>query len=163
MRLNPWLIKIVLFITALAMTGVPAMAQAGAQQPQSTVDPTAGPKTPPAAPEQTPEAQPEQQPATPQSDSLPAAPSATQQQATQQQQAPQNPDGTAAAERGRTVGGPASKPAGMAIAPAKQKSSRGLLIKLGALAAAGVAVGTVYALTRATPATPPNSGAATNH
>ncbi len=159
MRPNPWLIKIVLFITVLAMTGIPAMAQAAAgQQPQSTVDPAAGPKTPPAASEETPEAQPEQaQP--PQADSLPQAPSATPQ--AQQTPAAQQPDGTAAAERGRTVGGPASKPAGMAIAPAKQKSSRGLLIKLGALMAAGAAIGTVYALTRGTPATPPNAAAAT--
>jgi hypothetical protein len=65
-----------------------------------------------------------------------------------------NPLGTAAAEKGRTAGGGASRPAGVAIAPAKQKRSRGLLIKLGALAAAGAAVGTVYALSRGTGSTP---------
>jgi cytoskeletal protein RodZ len=157
MKPNPWLIKIVLFVTVVVMSGLPAMAQAtaGQQPPQNTtVDPTTGPKTPPAAaPEETPE-NPQTTPAEP----LPNAPSAESQSTPQQPQAPQNPDGTAAAERGRTVGGPASKPAGMAIAPAKQKSPRSLLIKLGAIAAAGVAVGTVYALTRATPATPPGSG-----
>lgn len=65
-----------------------------------------------------------------------------------------NPLGTAAAEKARTAGGGASRPAGVAIAPAKQKRSRGLLIKLGALAAAGAAVGTVYALSRGTGSVP---------
>ena len=65
-----------------------------------------------------------------------------------------NPLGTAAAEKARTAGGGASRPAGVAIAPAKQKRSRGLLIKLGALAAAGAAVGTVYALSRGTGSLP---------
>lgn len=65
-----------------------------------------------------------------------------------------NPLGTAAAEKGQTAGGGASRPAGVAIAPAKQKRSRSLLIKLGALAAAGAAVGTVYALSRGTGSTP---------
>jgi hypothetical protein len=65
-----------------------------------------------------------------------------------------NPLGTAAAEKARTAGGGASRPAGVAIAPAKQKRSRGLLIKLGALAAAGAAMGTVYALSRGTSSTP---------
>lgn len=65
-----------------------------------------------------------------------------------------NPLGTAAAEKGRTAGGGASRPAGVAIAPAKQKRSRGLLIKLGALAAAGAAMGTVYALSRGTGSVP---------
>jgi len=65
-----------------------------------------------------------------------------------------NPLGTAAAEKGQTAGGGASRPAGVAIAPAKQKRSRSLLIKLGALAAAGAAVGTVYALSRGTSSLP---------
>jgi hypothetical protein len=65
-----------------------------------------------------------------------------------------NPLGTAAAEKGQTAGGGASRPAGMAIAPAKQKRSRSLLIKLGAIAAAGAAVGTVYALSRGTGSVP---------
>jgi hypothetical protein len=65
-----------------------------------------------------------------------------------------NPLGTAAAEKGQTAGGGASRPAGVAIAPAKQKRSRSLLIKLGAIAAAGAAVGTVYALSKGTSSTP---------
>lgn len=65
-----------------------------------------------------------------------------------------NPLGAAAAEKARTAGGGASRPAGVAIAPAKQKRSRALWIKLGAAAAAGAAVGAVYALTRGTNSVP---------
>jgi hypothetical protein len=69
----------------------------------------------------------------------------------------QEPEGTAAARAARTIGGPASKPAGSAIAPAKQRQVRSLLIKIGAIAGAGVALGTVYALTRGTPSKPPGA------
>jgi hypothetical protein len=67
------------------------------------------------------------------------------------------PVGAAAAEKVPTAGGAASKPAGIAIAPAKQHQTRSLLIKIGAIAAAGVAVGTVYGLSHGTSSTPPNS------
>jgi cobalamin biosynthesis Mg chelatase CobN len=67
------------------------------------------------------------------------------------------PEGTAAARAAKTIGGPASKPAGSAIAPAKQSQRRSLLIKLGAIAGAGAALGTVYALTRGTPSKPPGA------
>ena len=69
----------------------------------------------------------------------------------------QEPEGTAAARAARTIGGPASKPAGSAIAPAKQRQIRSLLIKIGAIAGAGAALGTVYALTRGTPSKPPGA------
>lgn len=124
------------------------------QTPQTnrgtTVDPSAAPLAP---------SQPQ---------SLPDAPSATGQQdqtaqpQTQMTQRPTPPPpapapvGAAAAEGIRTAGNAASKPAGAAIAPAKQGQMRSLLIKLGAVAAAGVAIGTVYALSRGTSSTPPN-------
>jgi cytoskeletal protein RodZ len=69
----------------------------------------------------------------------------------------QQPLGTAAAEKGVTQGGAASRPAGNAIAGTKQKQSRSFLIKMGAIAAAGVALGTIYALTRGTSSVPPGS------
>lgn len=74
-----------------------------------------------------------------------------------QAQQPNQPEGTAAARAARTIGGPASKPAGSAIAPAKQRQMRSLLIKIGAIAGAGAALGTVYALTRGTPSKPPGA------
>jgi hypothetical protein len=70
---------------------------------------------------------------------------------------PQEPEGTAAARAAKTIGGPASKPAGSAIAPAKQRQVRSLLIKIGAIAGAGAALGTVYALTRGSPSKPPGA------
>ena len=88
-----------------------------------------------------------------------------QQQATQTQQpstsqSPQ-PLGTAAAERARTAGGAASRPAGTAIAPVKQRQVRSFLIKMGLIAAGGVALGTVYALTKGSPSKPPGASTAT--
>ncbi len=96
----------------------------------------------------------------PATDVLPSAPSSTQDAATQNQN-PQNkaqqPLGTAAAKEANTVGGAASKPAGTALAGVKQKQSRGLLIKVGAVLAAGAALGTVYAMSRGTSPTPPGA------
>jgi hypothetical protein len=100
---------------------------------------------------------------------LPETPQAQQPgQTVPAQQAPANPApqtqnqteplGTATAPGANTVGGGASKPAGTAIAPAKQKQYHSLLIKLGLIAAGGAALGTVYALSRGTSSTPPNSG-----
>ncbi|HEY6253294.1 MAG TPA: hypothetical protein VI685_25340 [Candidatus Angelobacter sp.] len=82
------------------------------------------------------------------------------QPAPQEQQKPAEPVGAAAAEKAQTAGGAASKPAGAAIAPAKQHQTRGLLFKIGAIAAGGLAAGTVYALSRSSPSKPPGSTAA---
>src|SRR5258708_17056681 len=70
---------------------------------------------------------------------------------------PRKPLGTAAAEKPSTTGIAASTAAGAAIAPGKQRRSRSLLIKIGAIVGAGVAVGTVAALTMASPSRPPGS------
>jgi hypothetical protein len=77
----------------------------------------------------------------------------------QSQSAPQQPVGAAAAQIGRTTGGAASKPAGAALAPAKQNRTRSLVLKLGLLAGAGIAVGTVAALSHASPSRPPGTPA----
>ena len=71
--------------------------------------------------------------------------------------APQRPVGTAAAEAPNASGVAASQPAGVAIAPAKQRRVRTIVIRTGAIIAAGVAVGTVVALTAATPSKPPGA------
>jgi hypothetical protein len=70
------------------------------------------------------------------------------------------PVGAATAESVPTAGGAAAKPAGVAIAPAKQHQTRSLLIKIGAVVAAGAALGTVYALSHGTSSTPPGTGLA---
>jgi hypothetical protein len=87
----------------------------------------------------------------------PNAPAPANQQQTQQQQPAQAPAGTAAAQGIKTAGGAASRPAGTAIAPAKQHQTRSLLIKLGAIAAGAAALGAVYGLSRSSPSTPPGS------
>ena len=73
---------------------------------------------------------------------------------------PAEPVGAATAESVPTAGGAAAKPAGVAIAPAKQHQTRSLLIKIGAVVAAGAALGTVYALSHGTSSTPPGTGLA---
>jgi|SRR5579863_63389 len=83
-----------------------------------------------------------------------------QQRLLQVQQEPagtQKPVGTAAAETNSAGGVAASEPAGVAIAPAKQRRARSLLIKVGAVLGAGVALGTVMALSEASPSKPPGS------
>jgi hypothetical protein len=126
-------------------------------------DPSAGPQSPtlsPQAPESPSPIQPQQE-----QQQLPTAPSPQPSADTSTQPAQpvtqrENPVGTAAAEKGVTRGGAASKPAGTAIAPAKQRQVRSLLIKLGVVAAAGVAVGTVLGLSKGSPTTPPGTSKA---
>lgn len=74
-----------------------------------------------------------------------------------QEQKLQRPVGTAAAEAPRVNGVTAARPAGVAIAPAKQHRVRTILIRTGAILGAGAALGTVIALTAATPSKPPGA------
>jgi hypothetical protein len=69
----------------------------------------------------------------------------------------QKPVGTAAAEAPGVSPIAASQPAGAAIAPAKQRRVRTIIIKTGAIIAAGVAIGAIVALTAATPPKPPGA------
>lgn len=128
---------------------------AAAPQRGTTIDPSQGPLTP--IPTQTPEAT---APAQDQVENPSPAPPSTIPATPQPQQTDRqrNPLGAAAAEGVKTEGGGASRPAGTAIAPAKQRQVRSFLIKFSAIAAAGVALGTVYALSKGTSSTPPNSG-----
>lgn len=135
----------------------PAAQQAAPQQGQQpsspgvTVDPSQGPLTPP------PSTNEQQQPAAAQPSTTPPE-GPTPQTTTTEQQGQRQPLGAATAGAVRTTGGGASRPAGNAIAPAKQHQVRSFLIKMSAIAAAGVAIGTVYALSKGTPSVPPNSG-----
>ncbi len=121
----------------------------GTSQDSATPDPSKGPLKP--------------------TDQLPNAPSASQPPAQnestssdQRQNKPAEvPLGAAAAQAGKTSGGTASKPAGTAIAPAKQRQTRSLLIKVGAIAAGAAALGIVYGLSRGTSSTPPGAANAT--
>jgi len=75
----------------------------------------------------------------------------------QTNQSLQRPVGTAAAEAPRVSGITAAEPAGVAIAPAKQHRVRTIAIKVGAILGASAALGTVIALTAATPSKPPGA------
>jgi hypothetical protein len=90
--------------------------------------------------------QPSQSAATPQSSSQP-----------KQDEKLQRPVGTAAAEAPKVSGITAAQPAGVAIAPAKQKRARAIVIKIGAIVGGAAAIGAVVALTRATPSKPPGA------
>ena len=70
---------------------------------------------------------------------------------------PQRPVGTAAAEAPNASGIAASEPAGVAIAPAKQRRARTIIIRTGAIIGAAVALGAVVALTEATSSKPPGA------
>lgn len=67
------------------------------------------------------------------------------------------PVGTAAAESIPTSGSAASRPAGAALAPAKQRRVRSVVIKVGALVGVGAAVGATMALSHGSPSKPPGS------
>lgn len=69
----------------------------------------------------------------------------------------QRPVGTAAAEGPRVSGITAAQPAGAAIAPAKQRRVRTIVLKVGAILGASAAIGMVVALSAATPSKPPGA------
>jgi hypothetical protein len=96
-----------------------------------------------------------QAPAAPQSTQSP--PSTSQDSTSQEMTAPQRPVGTAAAEAPSTSGVAASEPAGVAIAPAKQRRARTIIIRTGAIIGAAVAVGVVVALSAGTSSKPPGA------
>jgi hypothetical protein len=154
-----WTAKALTIMLALLLCGGPQLLEAQSapsQQPQSSpqtrpsdggmVNPAQGPLEPVAPPAQ----------AAPQA---PPAPTASQPETVPEAPAPQTqtepPVGAAVGQAGTAAGGPASNPAGTAIAPTKQRQTRSLFLKVGAIAAAGAAIGVVYALTRGTPSNPP--------
>ena len=61
------------------------------------------------------------------------------------------PVGTAAAPQEKPAGATATRPAGAVIAPAKQRRARFILIRVGVIAGAAVAIGTVVLLSSASP------------
>lgn len=69
----------------------------------------------------------------------------------------QQPLGTAAAPAVNPVGVAASQPAGVAVAPAKPHRVWTMVVKVGAIAGAAVAIGSVMALSKASPSKPPGA------
>jgi hypothetical protein len=78
-----------------------------------------------------------------------------QDQQAQQTQTPQQPPvGTAAAPYEKPTGVPGSRPAGAAIAPAKQRRVRAIVISLGLVLAGAGAIGAVAGMSKASHSTP---------
>jgi hypothetical protein len=125
-----------------ALPDSPGTTRAQTQDQSSPNNPRPQPESQPSAP-----AQGQQAPASQPQSQSPQSPS----------QQPQRPVGTAAAETSNAGGVAASQPAGVAIAPAKQRRVRTIVLRVGALVGAGVAVGTVVALTQATSSKPPGA------
>lgn len=95
-----------------------------------------------------------------QDDSLPDAPQAQPAQTSSGQQPAPAPSGTAGAKAADVKGAPVAQPAGAAVAPVRQRGHRSLLIKVGLLAGAGIAVGTALALSERSPSRPPGASPA---
>ena len=74
-----------------------------------------------------------------------------------QQTVVHQPVGTAVAEALPITGVAASRPAGAALAPARQRRVRSVLIRVGSLVGAGVAIGATMALSQGCPSRPPGS------
>ena len=166
--------RLMIALVAFALCGGPQLAAAqqtttpDSNQPQqqqpapATQDQNVGTTDQNATPD------PSKGPLKPSDTELPNAPSSTQ-KSTQQPQSNQSdqnqpkeaPLGVGAAQQGPVSGGAASKPAGTAIAPAKQRQVRSLLIKVGAIAAGAAAVGIVYGLSRSSPGVPPGANTTT--
>ncbi len=145
-------------VAAPAQNNTQPAAPANQNQPQPASPGTSvNPSQAPLAPVTTyPDAS--DQPQQPSSNAAPAAPQTT----TTIPEGPKpktqtEPVGAATAESVPTTGGAAAKPAGIAIAPAKQHQTRSLLLKIGAVAAAGAALGTIFALSHGTSSTPPGA------
>jgi anti-anti-sigma factor len=158
---------VVLLLVAPIATAVPSPQQETIpnQQAETSSSSKAGPRTSGsgANQEQAEPPQPETLPNSP----LPNSPStvrsemvndsqvsSVQQLSPRPQNGTQEPLGTAAATFIKTTGVAASRPAGAAIAPAKQRRARSIIIKVAAIAGAGVAVGAVVALASASPSRP---------
>ena len=137
---------------ALLLVTFPVGADAAAQASSTAA---AGPQTDNAQSEQGAknDSAPPDAPSTSQTGNTQPSPDAKPKTGTQGQQ----PVGTAAAGMGNTAGVAASKPAGIAMAPPKQRRVRLLVVKLGTIMGAGAALGTVVALSKASPSRPPGA------
>jgi len=167
--MNVWT-KVLVHIAMGAVTmscvqagALPALAQQStvpsSDNKDSKEQPAQVPSSPPpssvsSADSRNPGQQPAAAPPAPQPASTEALPQAPEPQTVP---GPQKPVGTATAETPNVSGVAASQPAGIAMAPAKQRRVRTIVFRVGAIVGAGVAVGTVVALTRATPSKPPGA------
>jgi hypothetical protein len=144
-----FLVLLMAFPLAETSAAMPQQAVSGQQAQTASSTPTEqqGPASPnPSVESSTPQS------STPQSS--PPQSSLNQSNSDQQQNGVTRPVGTAAAPLEKPTGVTASRPAGAVIAPAKQHRVRAILIRVSIVVGAAVAVGTVVALSRASPSRP---------
>jgi hypothetical protein len=150
MRSSAHLLRRQIAISLVALLAVPFAGSLPALGQQTVPSQPVGGMPPPPAPSHndTPPAVPTQTPSDNQPSNVSNAPQGQQPSATPA------PVGTAVAPYEKGVGVAASRPAGAVIAPAKQKRTRSFMIKIGVLIGAAIAVGTVVALSNASPSQP---------
>ncbi len=83
-----------------------------------------------------------------QDDALPDAPQSQPVQTPSGQQPAPAPSGAAGAKAANVKGAPVAQPTGAAVAPARQRGHHSLLIKVGLVAGAAIALGSVVALSQ---------------
>jgi nucleoid-associated protein YgaU len=93
---------------------------------------------------------------------VPETPQPQSAQTPQGQQPAPAPSGAAGAKAATVKGAPVAQPAGAAVAPARQRGHRSLLIKLGLLAAGGIAIGSAVALSESSPSRPPGASSSSS-
>jgi hypothetical protein len=152
-----WLLSLVLIFST---AGLGQTTSPGAEPPPQGLDQNPGNAPPQTAPIPTdPLPLPDSPGATPSrtAGGVQALSNVDQQAPTQQNGTIQRPLGTAAAGMVSTSGVAASRPEGAALAPAKQRRVRLLMIKLGVVAAGAVAPGATLALASPRPRRPSGS------
>lgn len=146
---------------ALVFLGAAQMSEAAASPIQELQQQTAPAQTQPATSSSS-DTQPAKPAALPESP-VPAAQQNTAQagqelasrgQENAQQPDAQQPVGTAAAPTTRPVGVAGSKPSGAAIAPAKQRRVKAIVIRIALIAAGAAAAGAVIGLSKESPSRP---------
>jgi hypothetical protein len=162
-EMNRWQAKLVGIVLTLLLSGVQPILVVAQQSPSQ---PSAQDQQPPTADREQQEDKASQEiinrnhlPDSPGATRTPVSPEAptTPPSTASSKSAIVEPTGTAAAQAGKVSGSAASRPAGAAIAPAKQRQVRSFLIKMGVIAGAGVALGSVAALSQASPSKPPGA------
>jgi hypothetical protein len=129
-----------------------ARAQQAPATQQGQPDSAAAPNQAPAADPNTSSGAAEQNP--PDAPTRSSSPASDAPASSDSQNGETKPLGTAAAPYTKTSGVMGSRPAGAVIAPAKQRRVHAILISVAIIAGAGIALGTVAALSKGSPSRP---------
>jgi hypothetical protein len=158
-----YLVWIGLLLSSLPADAIPGGAQQSQFSPTESTWATKTSGENPASQDELPDSPSATRSGSPETETLPGSPE-TKSQSTAVEESPrvslaspQHPVGTAAAGPSTATGIAAAQPAGIAVAPAKQRRVRTIVLRFGAMVGVGAAVGTVVALSRATSSKPPGA------